>query len=188
MSSLRNRIEMTKSPMEASRDTTTKKIQGHPHKCTGKVMLTFFFDQDYPPSDRLRAVRDNSQCPALLKNLDHPSPSDQIEMTRQAHLWVILLHDNARPNMTNTIMALFQKFKWEVLGHPPYSPDLSPYDYVIFGPLKKALRGKRLTSDDNVKQYLWNWFTMQPREFYETAIHCLVLQCDKCLTSHGQYF
>ena len=118
-----------------------KKIQGHPHKCTGKVMLTFFFDQDGPPSDRLRVVRDNSQCPVLLTNLDHSSPSDQIEMTRQAHLWVILLHDNARPHMANTIMALLQKFKWEVLGRPPYSSDLSPCDYVIFGPLEKALRG-----------------------------------------------
>ena len=35
-------------------------------------------------------------------------------------------------------------------GHPPYSPDLSPCDYAIFGPLKKALRGKRFTSDDDL--------------------------------------
>ena len=55
---------------------------------------------------------------------------------------VILFHDNARPHTTNTIIALLQKFKWEVLGHPPYSPDLSPCNYVIFGPLKKVLWGK----------------------------------------------
>ena len=30
----------------------------------------------------------------------------------------------------------------DVLGHPPYSVDLSPCDYTIFGPLKKALMGK----------------------------------------------
>ena len=34
----------------------------------------------------------------------------------------------------------------QVAGHPPYSPDLSPCDYAIFNPLKKALRGKRFTS------------------------------------------
>ena len=76
----------------------------------------------------------------------------------------------------------------QVGGHPPYSPDLSPCDYAISGPLKKALMGKRITSDDDVKQYVRNWFTMQPREFYETAIHRLVSQWDKCLNSQGQYF
>ena len=65
--------------------------------------------------------------------------------------------------------------------------DPSPCDYAIFGPLKKALRGKRFTLD-NVKHYVQNWFTTQPREFYETAIHRLVSQWDKCLNSQGQYF
>ena len=76
----------------------------------------------------------------------------------------------------------------QVEGHPPYSPDLSPCNYAIFCPLKKVLRDKWFTSDDNVKQYMQNWFTMQPWEFYETAIHHLVLQWDKCLNSQGQYF
>ena len=141
-----------------------------------------------PPSDRLPATWDNSACSALLANLDHPSPSDQIETTRKLSLGVILLHDNPRPHMANTITALLQKFKWEVVGHPPYSPDLSPCDYAISGPLKKALRGKRFTSDDDIKQYVRNWFKTQPRELYETAIHRLLLQWDKCLNSQGQYF
>ena len=72
-----------------------------------------------------------------------------------------------------------------VLCHPPYSPDLSPCDYAIFGPLKKALRSKRFTSDDQVKQYVRNWFTTQYREFYETVIHRLVSHWDKCLNSRA---
>ena len=54
--------------------------------------------------------------------------------------------------------------------------------------MKKALRGELFTLDDDVKQYMWNWFTTQPQEFYKTAIHCLVSQWDKCLSSQGQYF
>ena len=73
-------------------------------------------------------------------------------------------------------------------GHPPYRPDIPPCDYAIFGPLKKALRGKLFTSDDDVKQYVQNWFTTQPLEFYETAIHCLVSQWDKCFDSQSHYF
>ena len=64
----------------------------------------------------------------------------------------------------------------------------SPYDYAIFGPLKKALKCKRFTSDDDVKKYVRNCFTTQPREFYETAIHRRLSQWDKCLNSQGQYF
>ena len=50
-------------------------------------------------------------------------------------------------------------------GHPPNSPVLSPCDYTIFGPLKMALRGKRVTLDNDIKQYVRNWFTTQPRKF-----------------------
>ena len=100
----------------------------------------------------------------------------------------VLLHDSARPHMANTITALLQKFKWEVLGHPPYSPDLSPCDYAIFDSLIKTLRSKQFTSDDDVKQYVQNWLTIRPQEFYKTVIHCLVSQWDKCLNSQGQYF
>ena len=45
--SLRTRIEMTKSPVETSRVTTTKKSKAI-HTSAGKVMLTFFFNQDGP--------------------------------------------------------------------------------------------------------------------------------------------
>ena len=48
-----------------------------------------------------------------------------------------------------------------------------PCDYAIFGPLKKPLSVKRFTSDDNLKQYVWNWFTTQPREFDETPFTAL---------------
>ena len=168
-------MKTTKSPEEASRVTTIKKIQGHLHKCS-KGYAGILLWPRLLPSDRLPAAWDNSECPMLLTNLDQPFSSDWIEITRQAHPWGILLHDNARLHMANTIMALLQKFKWEVLVHPPYIPDCSPCDYAIFGPITKALRGIRFTSDDNVKQYMRNWLTMQPREFYETAIHCLVSQ------------
>ena len=57
-----------------------------------------------------------------------------------------------------------------------------------FGPVKGLLRVKRFTSDDDVKQYMRNWFKTQPREFYETAIHRLVSQWDKCLNIQGKYF
>ena len=118
-----------------------EKIQYHPHKCS-KGYADILLSPRRPPSGRLPAVQDNSECPALLANLDHPSPSDQIKTPGKLTCGVILLHDNARPHTANTITALLLKFKWQVLGHPPYSPHLPPCNYAIFGPLKKAPRSK----------------------------------------------
>ena len=139
MSSFSTRIETTKSPVEASRVTTTKKIQGHPHKCR-KVMLTFFFDQDGP---------------FLIDFLQHGTTvnaqhySQTLTALRQAIIskrsgklsrGVILLHENARPHTANTITALLQKFKWEVLGDPPIQSRPLSLRLCHFGPLKETER------------------------------------------------
>jgi hypothetical protein len=65
-----------------------------------------------------------------------------------------------------------------VLDHPPYSPDLSPYDFNLFGPLKKALKGHRLGSDEDIKATVLQWFQQQPKEFSVEGIHWLVHQWD----------
>ena len=136
------------------------------HTSAVKFMVTFFFDQDGPLLiDFLqRGITVNAQrYSQILTTLRQAIKSKRLgKLTRG----VILLHDNVKPHAANTIPAFLQKLKWEVLGHPTYSPDLSPCDYTIFGPIRKALRGKRFTSDDDVKQYVRNWFTTQPQEFY----------------------
>ena len=38
------------------------------------------------------------------------------------------------------------------MTHPPYSPDLALSDYHLFGPLKEELRGRRFTSDQEVRK------------------------------------
>ena len=183
VSSLWTRIKMIKSPVEASRVTTTQKIQGHPHKCRKGYTDIHLWPRGAPflqHGTTVNAQHYSQTLTTLRQVMKLKRPG---KLTRG----VILLHDSARPHMANTITALLQKFKWEILGHPPYSPALSPCDYANFDPLKK-LRVKQFTSDNNIKQYVWNWFTMQPWECYETAIHCLVSQWDKCLNSQGQYF
>jgi histone-lysine N-methyltransferase SETMAR len=60
---------------------------------------------------------------------------------------VFLHHDNAAAATIETI----QKLNFEFLPHPPYSPDLAPSDYHLFVSLKKALRGRRFGSDEEVK-------------------------------------
>lgn len=42
--------------------------------------------------------------------------------------------------------------------HPSYSPDLVPNDYQPFSKLKKLLRGKRFSLDNDVIWVMNQWF------------------------------
>ncbi|KAJ4430753.1 hypothetical protein ANN_19344 [Periplaneta americana] len=125
----------------------------------GKVMLTFFFGQEGPLLIDLLQHRTTVNVQRYLQTLTTLRQAIKSKRPGKLTRGAILLHDNARPHTANTITAFLQKSKC-----------------------------KRFTSDDDVKQYVRNWFTTEHREFYETAIHRLVSQWDKCLSSQGQYF
>ena len=79
---------------------------------------------------------------------------------------VVLLHDNARPHIAAHTAETLRKLKFKVMAHPPYSPDLAPSDYHLFGPLEKAIRGRRFTSDHEVKKAGHAWLAAQPKIFF----------------------
>ena len=160
MSSLRTSIKTTNSTVEASRVTTTKKIHGHPHKCR-KGYADVLLWRRRPPSDGLPATWDNSECPALLVNLDYPLPNHQIEMTRQAHSW-----GHSAPRQCKTSYNQHNHGTLaEIQVGGSWSPSMKSRPLSLrlchFWSPKKALRCKIFTSDD-IKQYVQNWFTMQP--------------------------
>ncbi|GFX65571.1 mariner Mos1 transposase [Trichonephila clavipes] len=70
---------------------------------------------------------------------------------------VIRLHDNAHPYTVNTMNTPLQRFRWEKLEHPSYSLDLSPYDFHVFGSLKRAIRGQRFITGDEVCVWTQAW-------------------------------
>ena len=73
---------------------------------------------------------------------------------------VLLLYDNAPVGKCNIVQAVIRKAVFVELNHPAYSPDISPSDYYLFSDLKKFLRGKNLSRDDEtvdpVEDYLNN--------------------------------
>jgi len=85
-----------------------------------------------------------------------------------------LLHDSACLHTATHTVETFQKLKFEVLAQPLYSPDLAPSDYHLFGPLKEALRGRRFTSDQELKEAVHAWLTAQPKTFFSEGINKLV--------------
>jgi histone-lysine N-methyltransferase SETMAR len=100
---------------------------------------------------------------------------------------VLLHHDNARPHTAAATVETVQQPGFERLQHPPYSPDLVLSDYHIFGPLKEALRGRRFTSDEEVKEAMHTWLQQQPKSFFSAGIQELVDRYNKRIVLQGDY-
>ena len=98
----------------------------------------------------------------------------------------MLLRDKAHSHTTAHTAETLRKLKFEVMGHPPYSPDIAPSDYHLFGPLKEALRGRRFTSDQEMKEAVHAWLAVQPKTFSE-GIRKLVQRWTKCVEKQGEY-
>jgi len=79
---------------------------------------------------------------------------------------VLLLHDNAPVHMSAKSQAAIQQCGFQKLNHPPCSPDLASSDYFLFRVTKKFLRGKRFSSDEEVKEVVTTWFEEQSKDFF----------------------
>ena len=100
---------------------------------------------------------------------------------------VLLNHDSARPLTAAVTVEAVQQLGLELLQHSPYSLYLVPSDYHIFGPLKEALRGRRFTSDEEVKEAVRTWLREQPKSFLSAVIQKLVERYNKCIVLQGDY-
>ena len=70
---------------------------------------------------------------------------------------VLLQHDNARPHTSLKTREVISFFGWITISYPLYSPDLAPSDFHLFEPLKESLRGRHLSSDEEVKTAVRAW-------------------------------
>jgi hypothetical protein len=66
-----------------------------------------------------------------------------------------------------------RQLKFEFLPCPTYSLDLAPLDDHMFGPIKEALCGQRLASDE-VEDVVHMWLRSQSKTFFTDGIRSLV--------------
>jgi [histone H3]-lysine36 N-dimethyltransferase SETMAR len=100
---------------------------------------------------------------------------------------VLLLHDNAPVHKSRVALAALHKVGFNILNHPPYSPDLAPSDYYLFPKMKKELRGKKFTSDEEVKDAVSAHFADKDKTFFYEDIHKLIDRSAKCIRVAGEY-
>ena len=100
---------------------------------------------------------------------------------------VLLLHDNALIDKCKIVQAAIRQTGFIELNHVAYSPDIAPTDYHLFSNLKKFLRLKDFSSDDEVVTAVEDYFTDLNSEFSCKGIQSLHDRWQRVVASEGQY-
>ncbi|CAH2103708.1 unnamed protein product [Euphydryas editha] len=132
----------------------------------GKLMATVFWDSegilliDY--KDKGVSITGEYYA-SILEQL-----KETIKQKRRGKLTkgVLLLHDNAPAHKSRVALAALLKVGFDILNYPPYSLDLAPSDNYLFPKMKKELRGKKFTTDDEVKEAVSAYFEDKDKTFF----------------------
>ncbi|CAH2257986.1 jg25254 [Pararge aegeria aegeria] len=130
----------------------------------GKIMATIFWDSILLIDYKDKGVSITGEYYAsILERL-----KEAIKAKRRGKLTkgVLLLHDNAPVHKSRVALASLYKMGFDILVHPPYSPDLAPSDYYLFPKMKKELRGKKFSSDEEVKEAVSAYFSDRKNIFF----------------------
>ena len=100
---------------------------------------------------------------------------------------VLFLHENATVHMSAKSQDAIRQCGFQQLNHPHYSPDLALSDYFLLRVMKKFLRGKRFSSDEEVKEAVTTWFEEQSKDFFPRGIKSLQQKWAKCIELLGDY-
>ena len=79
---------------------------------------------------------------------------------------VVLFHDNAPTDKCHIVQAAILQAGFIELNHPAYSPDIAPSDYNLLSNLKKFLRLKNFSSDDEAVTTVEDYLTDLNSEFF----------------------
>ena len=97
------------------------------------------------------------------------------------------MHDNAPAHRALAIQKKLSYPGFHCLDLPPYSPDLAPSDYHLFPGLKKQLKGRHFSSDEEVIAAATIWLDGQTSDFFLSGLQKLEQRAKKCIELRGEY-
>jgi histone-lysine N-methyltransferase SETMAR len=100
---------------------------------------------------------------------------------------ILLLQDNAPVHTAQVAKRAVRDMGFEELNHPPYSPDLAPSDFYLFKDLKKVLRGRRFSGEEEMKSAVNEHFEDKVSEYFFRGIKQLYGRCERCIETDGDY-
>jgi [histone H3]-lysine36 N-dimethyltransferase SETMAR len=150
-----------------------------------KLMLCVWWDMEGIIYWELLGEKVRLNAALYSQQLDHVA--EAVRTKRPEKTKIILQHDNARPHTAKLTKSKLQELGWEVLPHPAYSPDLAPSDYYLFRNLQLELDDKHFDQNEDVKNFLQQYFDSKPRIFYERGIRRLPTKWAQVIDSNGEY-
>jgi len=132
--------------------------------------------------------RVNTVTSAMYADLQKNHLRPAIKSKRHGHLRTgfLLQHNNVQPHTVRSTVATIQDLFFKCLPHLPDSPDLTPSDFHVFGPLKEAMGGKSIRSDE-VQQTVHKWLHSQPQRGFSRGTHTLLKHWNTCMERSGDY-
>ena len=100
---------------------------------------------------------------------------------------VLLLHDNAPIGKCKFVQAAIRQAGFIELNHPTYSLDIAPANYHPLSNLKKFVRLKNFSSDDEAVTVVEDYLTDPHSEFFCKGIQSLHDRWQRAVASEGQY-
>ena len=100
---------------------------------------------------------------------------------------MILQHVNARPNTVKVTKVAILELGWVILVHPLYSPDLAPSDFHVFHSLSNQMLGATFKNDEDLKNWLKNYFASRKGDFWRNGFDNLVKRWEELMKNHGYY-
>jgi hypothetical protein len=83
--------------------------------------------------------------------------------------------------------AAIQILCWEILPHPPYFPDHASSHYHLFRFLSNNLRGVSFNNDAELQNWLDDFFTTKPADFFKRGIGNLPERWETVVNNGGEY-
>ena len=100
---------------------------------------------------------------------------------------VMLFHDNASVHKCNIVETAIRKAGFVKLNNPAYSPDIASVDYYLFSNLKKFLRVKNFSGDDETIDIVEDYLNNLDSEFLCKGIESLHDRWQRVVAGEGQY-
>ena len=100
---------------------------------------------------------------------------------------VLLLHDDALIHKRKIVQTAIRQAGFIELNRCAYSPDIAPSDYHLFSNLKKFLRLKNFSSDDEAVTTVADYLTDLNSKFFCKSIQSLHDRWQHVVASEGPY-
>ena len=156
-------------------------------KSAKKVLASVFWDAkgilfvDYLQSGK--TINSDYYC-NLLDQLDVKINEKRPGLQKKK---IIFHQNNAPSHTTQKTITKISALKYELLQHPPYSPDLAPSDFWLFPHLKKFMRGKHFSSNEEIIAAVEAYFSSLLESHFRDGIHKLEDNWTKCVEVKGDY-